>query len=211
MILKEVNNEQPILNGLVLAGGKSLRMGQDKGAIKWHTKEQRYHMADLLATLCNEVFISCRPEQQRDIDQSYQTLPDTYTGKGPYGAILSALEKYPDNAWLVIACDLPLMDAATLGQLIQSRDINSIATTFQSPFDGLPEPLVTIWEPKSLPVLLSFLAEGYSCPRKVLIRNSGQVKIIKPNDPDALLNANTPEEAQRAKDIIGRKTSTHAG
>ena len=53
---------------MVIAGGKSKRMGFDKGTIEWHAKEQRYYAADLLKELCGEVFISCRPEQEKDID-----------------------------------------------------------------------------------------------------------------------------------------------
>ncbi len=203
---------QPVLNALVLAGGKSARMGQDKGMISWYEQPQRYHIADMLGLLCDEVYISCRPEQQQQIAARYNNIADTHTGKGPYGAILSALETYPDRAWLVVACDLPLINSATLKYLIDKRDTSYIATTYESPFDGLPEPLVTVWEPDSLPILQLFLSQGYSCPRKVLIRNSEVVKVIKPQHPDALLNANTPEEAARARLIIeAQKKSFDAG
>ena len=197
------SNILPKLNGFVLAGGKSVRMGYDKSTIQWHGKEQRYYMADLLQSVCADVYISCRNEQQDEIDPAYKTLADTYTGLGPYGAILSALKAQPDKAWLVIACDLPLLDLATLKYLIQNRDVGMLATTFESPFDGLPEPLITIWEPASFPVLLSRLSEGISCPRKTLIRNKELVKILKASNPDALINANTPEDAQKVKEIIG--------
>ncbi|MDQ2753583.1 MAG: NTP transferase domain-containing protein, partial [Bacteroidota bacterium] len=97
----------PVLNGLVLAGGKSSRMGHDKGMIKWHSKEQQYYIADLMKNICNEVYISCQPGQQ--IQEGYVALADTFTGLGPFGAILSAFREKPDVAWMVIACDLPLL------------------------------------------------------------------------------------------------------
>ena len=56
---------KPVLNGLVLAGGKSIRMGFDKANIKWHAKEQQYYIADLLKEVCENVFISCRPGQEQ--------------------------------------------------------------------------------------------------------------------------------------------------
>ena len=202
---KNGSTAQTLLFGLVLAGGKSKRMGFDKGSIKWHGKEQRYYMADLLGGVCNEVFISCRPEQQHNIDHQYKTLADSYPVVGPYGAILSAFKEKPDVAWLVIACDLPLLDTATLQYLIQHRDTASIATTFESPFDQLPEPLITIWEPTAYPVLLSFLSEGLSCPRKALIRSGTNVKILTPPNPQALMNANTPEDAGKVKEILAGK------
>ncbi|MEP6951744.1 MAG: NTP transferase domain-containing protein, partial [Ginsengibacter sp.] len=57
---KKMQQATPLLNGLVLAGGKSERMGYDKGMIVWHGREQQYYLADLLKNLCEEVYISCR-------------------------------------------------------------------------------------------------------------------------------------------------------
>lgn len=185
----------PPLHGLVLAGGRSLRMGRDKGGIAWHGKPQREYTADLLRPICSEVFISCRAGQEADLETAYPTLPDTFTELGPYGAILSAFRHNPNCAWLVVACDLPLLDAATLRFLLKNRQPRRIATAFQSPHDQMPEPLITIWEPKSYAVLLSFLAQGYSCPRKVLL--NADALILPPPDPAALTNVNTPEEMER--------------
>jgi molybdenum cofactor guanylyltransferase len=201
-----MNEPKPVLDGLVLAGGKSVRMGHDKGLIDWHGKEQRYFIADLLNRFCNDVFISCREEQQQEIDSNYKTLPDTFIGLGPYGAILSAFREQPNAAWLVVAADLPLIDENTLGYLIEHRDTSSIATTFESPYDNFPEPLISIWEPKSYPVLLSFLAQGYSCPRKVLINSDTQ--ILKAPNTELLMNVNTPEELAKAKEILDKKKAS---
>jgi molybdopterin-guanine dinucleotide biosynthesis protein A len=197
---------KPILNGLILAGGQSLRMGVDKGAINWYGKEQRYYMADMLQDYCDDVFISCRAEQRQDVDAGYNTLPDTFTGLGPYGAILSAFREKPDSAWLVIACDMPLLDAVTFDHLLKNRNTASIATAYQNAFDGFPEPLITIWEPKSYPVMLAFLAQGYSCPRKVLINSD--TTLLKPLDAETLTNVNTPEDFERIKRQIHQKIAS---
>jgi len=202
---KQMEKSVGTLNGLVLAGGKSLRMGYDKSSIEWHGKEQRYYMADLLKQYCDEVFISCRADQQNEVDSHYKTLPDTFVDLGPYGAILSAFREKPDAAWLVVACDLPLLDAEILQDLVAHRNPSAVATTFESPFDGLPEPLITIWEPKAYPVLLSFLSQGYTCPRKALRNND--VHIIKAENADALMNVNTQDELEKVKDILLRKSA----
>lgn len=201
MISKEKNNDETAkLNGLVLAGGKSTRMGKDKGAIKWHGKEQKYFMADLLQQFCEDVYISCRQDQVHEIDHTYKLLPDTYQGMGPYGGILSAFQVQPNKAWLVVACDLPLVNKNTIQYLIQHRDPKFVATTFRSPFDQLPEPLITIWEPHSLPVLLEFMDKGFKCPRKVLINSN--TKILLPPFPQDLMNVNKPEELEEAKNLL---------
>ncbi|MEP7127604.1 MAG: NTP transferase domain-containing protein, partial [Chitinophagales bacterium] len=197
---QKMETAKPVLNGLVLAGGKSLRLGNDKGKINWHGKEQRIFMAALLQQFCSEVFISCREEQQQEMDDKFKTIVDTFIGLGPYGAILSAFREQPNAAWLVVACDLPLLDETVFRFLIEHRNTSSTATAFESPHDGLPEPLITIWEPKSYAVLLSFLAQGYSCPRKVLINSNAT--IIKAPLSESLMNVNTPEEFRKAKELL---------
>jgi len=206
---KKMQQSRPLLNGLVLAGGKSLRMGYDKGLIVWHGKEQQYYQADLLKNLCSEVYISCRQDHQKEIDSKYQTLADTFIGLGPYGAILSAFREKPDVAWLVVACDLPLLDIDTLQYLKEHRNPSSIATAFESPYNSLPEPLITIWEPKSYPVLLSFLSQGYSCPGKFLRNNNPTV--LKAQNPEALTNVNTQAEFEKVQQVLQNKlTVNHA-
>jgi len=190
------------LNGLVLAGGKSSRMGIPKDTMNWHGKEQRYRVADLLAALCHDVYISCRPDQKEDIDPAYGALPDIFPDMGPLGGILSAFSAQKDVAWLVVASDMPLLDEKALDFLVRSRNPASIATTFESPVDGLPEPLVTIWEPGSYPLLLNFVHSGPASPRKFLMQH--RISILKPEHPDTLVNVNTPEEADQIREMLKR-------
>ena len=133
----------------------------------------------------------------------YPLVVDTYLNLGPMGAILSAFRQDPNSAWLVVACDLPLLDAATIGYLLKNRNPSAIATAFRSPVDEFPEPLIAIWEPKAYPALLSFLAQGFSCPRKVLINSP--VELLTAPDPMALRNANTPEEAVEIARLIAER------
>ncbi len=199
----KLESAKPILNGLVLAGGKSERMGFDKGTVNWFGKEQRYFLADLLKPLSKEIFISCRDDQRAGIAKEYRVLADTFTGLGPFGAILSAFREQPDSAWLVIACDLPLLDVETIEYLVANRDPSKIATAYQSPDNEFPEPLIAMWEPKSYPQLLSFLSIGYSCPRKVLINSD--VKLLQAKNPEALSNVNTPEDLEKVKRTLHQK------
>lgn len=202
MISKE--NNFPAIYGLVLAGGKSKRMGTDKGSMKWHGHEQRYYVADLLRSFCEDVFISCRADQESEINKDYKVLPDTFLNFGPYGGILSALRFARDHAWLVVACDMPLLDNETISYLIEHRNPETMATTYQSPHDGFPEPLITIWEPDSYPALLNFLGKGITCPRKALINS--EKTILQAPYPEALMNVNTPEDVLKVKELLQEKT-----
>ena len=192
----------PRLKGLVLAGGKSQRMGTDKGAITYHGKPQRLYAADLLADFCSEVYISCRPDQTDSLGAAYPLLPDRFLGLGPFGAITTAFLADPNQAWLVVACDLPLLDEQAIRQLVDARNPSKFATAFQSPVNEFPEPLIAIWEPRCYPVLMQFLTQGYSCPRKVLINSD--IALIDAIDPAALTNVNSPEEKE---DVFRRLSS----
>ncbi|MCA6073490.1 NTP transferase domain-containing protein [Fulvivirga sedimenti] len=186
---------RPVVKGLVLAGGQSLRMGTDKGAIEYFGKPQRDHVAEMLSNVCDSVWISTRDEHS--VESSYPLLKDSFVGLGPYGGILSAFREDPNAAWLCVACDVPLLDLASIQLLVNERDESKVATCFHNPETNFPEPLITLWEPRAYPRLLHFLAKGYSCPRKALI-NSDSNEIKVPN-PDVLTNVNTPEELERIK------------
>ncbi|MDF1863553.1 MAG: NTP transferase domain-containing protein [Saprospiraceae bacterium] len=190
----------PPLFGLVLAGGKSERMGRDKGQIDYHGKPQREYVHDLLTQFCEKTFLSFRDDQDEKTANDLPILKDSFSGLGPFGAILSAFRKYPNHAWLVVACDLPLLDKRTLKFLTENRNTSNIATAFHSPVTNFPEPLITIWEPKSYPVLYQFLAQGYSCPRKVLINSA--IHLLEIPDSQAIKNVNTPTEFEEVKNIL---------
>jgi molybdopterin-guanine dinucleotide biosynthesis protein A len=189
----------PIVKGLVLAGGKSVRMGMDKGSIDYHGLPQREYTARLLSKFCSETYISINQE----IDSGFDTVADTFTELGPYGGILSAFRKDPNAAWLVVATDIPLLDESSIDQLISERNPSKVATCFHNPETNFPEPLITLWEPRAYPRLLEFLAAGYSCPRKALINSDIEELHVK--NPDALKNANTPEERFSIKQLLEKK------
>jgi molybdopterin-guanine dinucleotide biosynthesis protein A len=202
LIRIDLYKDKPELFGLILAGGKSTRMGVDKGGLMYHGLPQREYAAQLASKVCKNVFLSCRPDQEDLLQKEYPAIPDTFVGLGPYGGILSAFREYPDVAWLIMACDLPLVNEAVLGKLVENRDPGKIATAFHNPATNFPDPLLTIWEPRAYPRMLSFLAEGYSCPRKVLINSN--IAEVDSGDGKFLRNANTPEEAKLIKDLLDK-------
>ena len=186
------------LYGLVLSGGKSTRMGTDKGLITYHGMPQREYLYQLLDRVCDRTFISLRKEQESEVPFGFATIADEDKFKGPYNGLLSAHSKHPDVAWLVLACDLPLIDLLALQQLIAARDPNAAATAFAQKEDPLPEPLCAIWEAKALEESVQYLSNGNgTCPRKFLINNDN-VKLVFPENENVLLNANSEEEYKAA-------------
>ncbi len=189
----------PPLNGLVLTGGKSQRMGRDKSKIEYHGQSQKQYIFQMLSGICQQVFISVNEEQDAALNGT--SLKDRFTGIGPMGGILTALQSNPTAAWLVVACDLPYLTQSTLEYLIQHRNPSKIATAFFEPNGTFPEPLITIWEPRSYAVLLQALSQGYSCHRKVLINSD--VQMLQVPDVKELTNVNDPVAYEVAMANLG--------
>ncbi len=181
------------LYGLVLAGGRSTRMGQDKAALAYHGKSQLDWAMDLIRPYVARAFVSVRADQTADVTRArHEQIVDIRNDIGPVAGILSAQARYPDVAWLVLACDLPFLDDTTLEHLIAARQGDRPATAYRSSHDGLPEPLCAIYEPGSRDALAAYVASGRQCPRKFLLQSNAQL-LDEPN-PHALDNVNTPAE-----------------
>jgi molybdopterin-guanine dinucleotide biosynthesis protein A len=157
----------------------------------------------LLRGKVSAVFVSVRADQANEPARArFAQIVDGEGLQGPIAGIRAAQAADPDAAWLVLACDLPQLDAATLDRLIACRDPARTATAFRSSHDGLPEPLCAIFEPRSAPLLEDFLATGRNCPRKFLL-NSDTLLLDQPN-PQALDNVNTPEEFNAVSSQLGQ-------
>lgn len=190
---KDPSDKTPPLYGLVLAGGRSSRMGRDKGLLAYHGLPQREYLYKLLEPLCQRTFLSIRTDQSDSLAGTFETILDEDLFKGPFNGLLSAHHRFQYAAWLVVACDLPLLDAAGLEQLIGRRDPARAGTAFATRASGLPEPLAAIWEPAGLQQAETYLATAESsCPRKFLIRHGA--KLVFPGDDALLANANDPSE-----------------
>ena len=192
----------PELYGLVLTGGRSRRMQRDKASLEYAGKSQLARAMELLTPLVSRCFVSVRADQLYDPHRAaYDTIADIKPNLGPIGGIHAALHAYPEQAWLILACDLPFLDQATLQHLMARRASTRVATAYRSSFDGLPEPLCAIFEPRSRQVIEESLAQGQQCPRALLSR--ADVELLDLPNPRALDNVNTGEEYAAAKATLG--------
>jgi molybdopterin-guanine dinucleotide biosynthesis protein A len=193
--------QAPPLEGLILAGGKSVRMGEDKSQIEYHGISQWQYLSMSLEDMGIQVNISCRTEQQEKFSRKGVNLVlDKVMDFGPMGGLISAFMNDSSKAYLTIASDLPNVNSAFLFELISQRDPSTFATAFINDEKGWPEPLITIWEPRSFLRIMQFVGVGITCPRKVLMNSP--IKLIEPSDQRFLLNVNNPEE--RDKVLFGK-------
>jgi molybdenum cofactor guanylyltransferase len=196
--------DEPIaapLYGLVLAGGRSTRMQRDKAGLEYAGRSQLERAIELITPLVERVFVSVRPDQTGDpLRARFAQIVDSGEVSGPIAGILAAQSRHADVAWLVLACDLPLLDRETLRHLLRSRRPQKQATAYRSSRDGLPEPLCAVYEPSSREALRAHIGSGRDCPRKFLI--NADTALLDQPAPGALDNVNTPDEYGSAADRL---------
>ena len=186
------------LNGLILDGGNSKRMGRDKSLLDYHGIPQIEYVFRLLEEVCHEVHISTSSNKRYEFTN--QVIEDRYPIATPLNGIMSAFHYSSATAWLVIAVDLPFINELMIDRLIKARDRSKVATAYTSKDSERPEPLIAIWEP----IAFTFLEEGaeqfnYS-PTKFLMNN--EVTLVEAFDNFEVFNANTREDFERAKKMI---------
>jgi molybdopterin-guanine dinucleotide biosynthesis protein A len=202
LLVDTIRQNTPPLKALILAGGKSQRMGEDKRFLRYRSGQTEL---ERMVSMCREKLglptsLSVSDPEEAPLPE-VPTILDRFLGLGPMGAICSAFLSEPDTAWLVLPCDLPLLEAGTLNKLIAKREIGKVATAVKGGSKPFPEPLVTIYEPRAYPRLLSFLGLGYACPRKLLINSD--VALLEIQDESPIRNANTPEERLAIERLLG--------
>jgi molybdopterin-guanine dinucleotide biosynthesis protein A len=193
-------NPNRSLHGLVLAGGRSSRMGRDKAALVHPDgRSLARRCCDLLREAgCESVVLSLRHDQEipAGLDDLEVVRDPVGDSQGPIAGIVTGMRLHPDADWLVLACDLPRLDPLTLTHLVSSKLPADTFLAYRSESDTLPEPLCTLYTPASQPILEQALTDDFRCPRKILIRNN--CRLLEPVTRRALDNANTPEDWEAA-------------
>ncbi|HEV7135871.1 MAG TPA: NTP transferase domain-containing protein [Steroidobacteraceae bacterium] len=191
------------LYGLVLAGGRSSRMQRDKAALEYAGRTQLERTIELITPFVERAFVSVRRDQTGDpLRARFAQIVDSGEVHGPIAGLIAAQSAHPHAAWLVLACDLPLLDQQTLEHLLHSRQPERQSTAYRSSRDGLPEPLCAIYEPASGEAIRAYVASGRDCPRKFLL--NADTALVDQPDPGALDNVNTPNEYGSALDRVRR-------
>ena len=181
------------VEGLLLIGGKSKRMGRDKGKLAYKGISQRLYGYALLEAVCGKAHFSCNQKQAEEL-KDFSCIIDQYPGQGPLGGILSAFEQRPQTSFLVLACDMPKVVLENLHNLLTQRNHTTLATVMQHPLSGRVEPLFAIWEYGVYPTLQAYWQKGDRSPTDFL--DQVPVQRVFPNSPEILENINTYQEYQ---------------
>lgn len=131
--------------GYILVGGASRRMRREKALLCWYQQPLYAHLAGELAPYCEAVSLVGK---QRGEFEGYRVLADFLPGMGPLGGIASALSDPGDRWRLVVSCDLPLVNATILEELL-AQTATSLAQgadlLVPESADGQLQPLCALW------------------------------------------------------------------
>ncbi|MGE9294836.1 MAG: NTP transferase domain-containing protein [Puniceicoccales bacterium] len=194
---------QENLYGLVLAGGRSRRLGRDKATLVYKGQLQLDRHIGVLKRFCEQVFISVREDQEYSVGAD--PIIDRMGEIGPLGGLLSAFFYHRDKSWLVVGVDMPFVNMFTIKELVEARDPDKNATCFRAR-DGAPEPLCTIYENKFKDVLLNAAKSGERSPKRILSEHQSLIKMVDPKDVSALDCVVTAEDylAAQSRMLGGR-------
>ena len=188
-------------SGFVLVGGKSSRMGGDKGLLPFGSTPLVSWIADRVRTACGNVTLVGSESKYSGL--GYPVIEDTYHERGALAGIHAALLHSSAQYNLIVGCDMPYLSAEFLRWLVDSaRRYDADVTVPESESFGY-EPLCAVYAARSRSAVEDGLIRNERAIRDMLGRLRVQVIPVaewKPFDPDGKLfrNLNTPEEYESA-------------
>ena len=105
------------ITGIILSGGKSIRMGQDKGLLEINGKPMIQHVIDHVKPICNQILISANTEDYKRF--GYPVIPDVVKDTGPAGGLISCLPQSESRKNIIISCDLPFASTEFIVRLLE--------------------------------------------------------------------------------------------
>jgi len=144
------------ITGIILAGGKSTRMGSDKGFVTYNNKPFIQHIIDALHPLVDEIIIV---SNNPDYDVfNLKRVNDIIEEAGPLAGLYTGLHHSNTERNLVLSCDIPVINQRVLEQLIlaSNKDIDVVQTESQ----GKTMPLIALYNKRCASTCLALLESG---------------------------------------------------
>jgi molybdopterin-guanine dinucleotide biosynthesis protein A len=188
-------NTSKNITGVILAGGKSSRMGTDKGFLKLNGKLFIEHIIAVLTPFVSEIIIvSNHPEYD---NFKVKRVPDFVENAGPLAGVYSGLLASKTENNLVLSCDIPLINSEILAELV--RQIDDVSEIIQIESNGKTMPLISVYNQSCETVFSSLLNQGErrlrfavnQCKVKNILLNKEQEKWVS--------NINTPEQLKEIR------------
>jgi molybdopterin-guanine dinucleotide biosynthesis protein A len=195
------------LLGAVLAGGESRRYGTDKAAAVVAGRTLVDRAAQTLEAVFPEVVVV---SSRAPATEGWRHVADARPGEGPLAAIEAALRHASERALegaFVLACDLPLMDAAGVRTVIGALGTREAAAAGRAGPPGF-EPLCAVYRVGCLPWVSAALDRGERAAHALFDAVDGVTASLPERQ---LLNVNTPADRARAAEVLEGATGVPDG
>ncbi len=197
---------RPSLGLVLLAGGKSSRMGHDKAALPWHETDlltnrllcsQQYHFAERLISINRPYPSSSLPKK---LARTVRIIPDNYTDCGPLGGMEAALHNGCCDFYLALSVDLPFYDFSPVPGLLNIlRHQPELLAIIPKTENNQDQPLAALYSRKLLPAITAQLQNGDYRLRRLY--QAVPAAYVDESFRSALyLNINTPAAYEAAKE-----------
>ncbi|WP_298238122.1 molybdenum cofactor guanylyltransferase [uncultured Algibacter sp.] len=184
------------ITGIILAGGKSSRMGTDKGFLILNNKPFVQYSIDALKPLVDEVIIV---SDNSDYDVfGLKRIIDITKNAGPVSGIYSGLEASKTELNLILSCDIPLITSEVLKQLINAVDENSEIIQVES--NSKTMPLIALYKRPIKDKFKSFLEQDERRLRVAIKACNYKNVVLDEVYQNTTVNVNTKEELKQIKD-----------
>jgi molybdopterin-guanine dinucleotide biosynthesis protein A len=188
------------ITGILLAGGKSKRMGQEKGELILGRKKLLEYPLGVLEAVCDEILISSCKELDLAVD--HKVVCDEIEGIGPLGGILTCLGKSTNEINVVLSYDMPMVNQELIEYLISNSPGWDIVLPAMSP--EKPEPLCGIYRKSVLEVLQQMVKNQQFAVHGALPLTRSQVLTIDPGmpfyRPGLFMNINRPADLEHLQE-----------
>ena len=183
------------ITGIILAGGKSSRMGTDKGFLMLNNKPFVQYSIDALTPLVSKIIIvSDNPDY--DI-LGFKRVNDLTKNAGPVAGICSGLEASSTDYNLILSCDIPLITSHVLEKLITNIDTNSEIIQVES--QGKSMPLIALYKKQVTPIFNTFLKNNERRLRVVIKHCKSKNIALEKEYAYSTMNVNTQTELKAVK------------
>lgn len=185
----------PQLTGIVLAGGKSSRMGSDKAGLTWDDSDFLHKQLAVLATVCDDLIVVSNVSRIIRLP-NVRIVSDNYSNCGPLGGLEAGLSAAAGNVCFVVACDMPFIDARSVQYISHAVFGFDAAAPFAQ---NRWHPLYATYRRTCLPVIRTMLEAGNLRVGELLasvrLRSISAEELMPFNtDLRMLQNINTPDE-----------------
>ena len=183
------------LTAMILAGGKSSRMGRDKGLLKFGEKTFLEHLAVLLGSIFEETFIIVDHKEKLGELELGETkiYEDLQRNSGPLGGIYTGLCYAKTQASCVLTCDMPFVDKIILRELVNFWEEEQDVLCLENP-QGRLEPFPGIYARSSRHLMRLLLERGEGAMNRFLECAVVSPLVLKEEKIRVLTNMNTIED-----------------